>query len=370
MESIKKSRADLIKLAETKGISPTHSLNLLETFDYCLLQHSDIEIRKLACLCIFTLLSTPRFMEKSPEVDEEKNNNVHKPIYIPLVFKDDIIYLEVAKDLRQDINGFHPSLVDLITNSPGFLQKRLFGMVRIDSIDGLISSFDRNQSASKQIAQMEDPLTSRAFCSGADFWRKHADFQFCRIGAGEEDLPLSTEATQSSCSSKSSEKRGGMKLPSSFAKAKFVIASRNHSPHHTKSFAKLASLASFSNSQNADRNPNSSKSNSSKNITTGQMFRVKKCARSSFAHSSKIIRLGSNGHDSHLNLEGSKTDLLRRESSQRVIESKAADISPVIRKRTFKQSAKRRMSPTLTVSKEASPTLKRSRFAVKGKKDT
>ena len=372
MQLITRSKEDLIKLAETKQISPTQSINILETFDYSSLQHKDLEVRQLACLCLLTLLSAPRFSIDTWAADQDwKGHGTLKSIYVPFVFKDDVIYIVAPKDLRNEIDGFHSWITKVITKSPGCLQKKLFCMVGIKSKEELISSFDRNEPLTKQIAQMEDPLSSWVFCSGADFWRNHADFQYCQIGAGEEDLPLSTDDTQSICSSKSnSDTKSALKRPNCIKKAKFVISSRNQSHVGPITFGKLVEEPSSSNFCNTDRNPDSSKSNSSKNISSRQIFRVKKCAQSSFANSPKAIKLGPKSCDIKTNLEGSKDNQPRTKCFQKITESKLADVLPVICARSFKQGGKRKMSPTLPLSPDVCTRQKRSRFSLKGQKGT
>lgn len=313
MESIQGITAKITRLAETDRSSVQSALQALREFDVRLLVSKHVEVRRLAIGYFFSLIGGPRLKEASHAYEyagEVLGKSAPERLYLPLVALDDIFYLCFNDEQKKNISTFHESLAKLVKKTPGFLQKKLFASVGINSKDGLITSFEHTnfKNLAKQLGEVEDPSLARNFCCGVKFWKNHADIQFCRVGGGEEEVPSISEISISNSSEKSMEEFEGIEGVKS-AKVLDPIATSSKLGIYKSSNDLSKSVASFgmvptancstSKTIDARRRSSNSNSNSTQLQTSSKKILIKGTHKSSFAQHSSKPNLNMKSCDKH-----------------------------------------------------------------------
>lgn len=337
--------ANLLKIAESEIPTPQKALGLLANFDFNLVTHQDEKIRKLACICVFAILRKPLlYCQPAIRLHEPEKPKIKSRLYLPLILIDDIIYLGTTCQNNAELHTFHGSLKELVARNPGYLDKKLLSMVPINSKDGLITSLEVDKAPQKSMLSMDEPADCRIFSCGGNFWKNHAEFLYCRVGGGEEDLPLSTEATISSKSSNSLEDITNLDKKEVIKSKKSIVIDRTLIRSPNKSYAQLGQFkSSESNSLASDKKLNSNKSNTNQHNSTHKDFRVKNYTRSSFAQSQKNVQLNPASCDkarSNKPMNEEVNQLHKRKGSQYIPNERNEGESPVRLKDFTRTSAK------------------------------
>jgi hypothetical protein len=178
------------------GSCPTE---MIRNFDYGLLKHALVDVRKAAMLSFFVLLKAS--IHKVPKEDSKVS------LVAPLMIKDDILYLALDSG-DNGLTRFHLNLKSTLRQMPGYLDQIVFAYCDNYSRDGLllgVESFTAGArvSLTKCFDSLPDPAVSRVFCRVNHQLKTQLCLQYMRVGGGEEELPSSTSSLSRSCSSES-----------------------------------------------------------------------------------------------------------------------------------------------------------------------
>lgn len=315
MQSVHAITAKLINGTNKQTESVQSAISGLQAFDVRLLTSEHLKVRQLATAHFFKLLSDPRIAEKSLASSPKANPPQKKPlarIYLPVIRMGDVFYLCCNEDQRGRLEAFHSSLLDLLKVSNGFLDNKILAAVAINTSDGLISSFGQEplEQLSAKLCEMGDPLQSRVFCTGANFWATQADIQYCRIGGGEEEVPSISDSSFSGSSIKSMqdiEITNPQKTKSkSKSRAHFNLVINRSVKDLSQSLASLALLSTAVNSASKATDVQGCGSHIAfhPKKSGSRVFKTKEYLKSSFAressNSNKNIQLSTSPDQSRL----------------------------------------------------------------------
>ena len=163
--------------------SPT---TLLAMFDFSLLKHREVSIRKAALLSIFVLIKA------STDIRDHRYSSIL--LRAPLVLKDGLIHLAIDS-WDAGHSAFHDSIVATTKLHPGFLGNNLFGYYEINSISGLVQGVEalnkgKRLVLTKCLDYLPDPDTCRIFCTVTSYWQTAVVLEYMRIGGFQLELAL------------------------------------------------------------------------------------------------------------------------------------------------------------------------------------
>lgn len=172
---------------------------LLRDFDYSLIVHANVSIRKAAILTLFLVLRAS--MEKGLKIQD------NQPVYAPLQVNDGILHL-AARSGDNGLVSFHSSLKRIAKSQPNFLDRYLLAYSLESGEDGLVHGVEIFKSGSRVIIMncldsLPDPAVSKIFCKAEEKWKANLGLVYLRVGGGEEDIPTSSSRSSSSDSCRS-----------------------------------------------------------------------------------------------------------------------------------------------------------------------
>ena len=183
---------------------------LINNFNFKLLQNPDISIRKISLLSLFLLIGRPRLPGFLLQVTklENKDKKGCSPFMtlLPGVVREDKVFLSIKGSSDEDLN-FQLEATRLIRTTSQIMSGHLFvycnSMANIPATIGAIdlTMIKIDSNLQTLVNQLPDPNYVKILAPLSPHWDKIAEFIYIRIGCGEEELPSSSSCSISRSSS-------------------------------------------------------------------------------------------------------------------------------------------------------------------------
>lgn len=181
---------------------------LIQKFDFNLLLHSDVNVRKLSLLMFALLISRPRLKLLMTENSTPKPSGkkpYRQSLFVPLVIRDSIAILslegnceenyKLQKEVSKSLKAFGMNFLDrylLVSASRRDHEARqLLGLIDLKRL----SPTSNLKTISRELP---DPKEATLLIKVESCWHKVADIEFSSVGGGEEEVPTITSSSNSS----------------------------------------------------------------------------------------------------------------------------------------------------------------------------
>lgn len=126
--------ATLQKTIDSLALDDCSPAMLLKQFDFGLLTHAEVKIRKAALLTLFVILKAAVSRPADAKTVTVSDN---QPLLAPLIIKDDIVYL-AANSGDNGLTRFHLMMTKTSKRQPLFMDRHIFAYHMNGARDGLL----------------------------------------------------------------------------------------------------------------------------------------------------------------------------------------------------------------------------------------